>query len=162
MLRSLIGILILFFISHSGFSNPEIITYNFEEFKKNILDSHENEDLMIINFWATWCGPCVRELPHFEEINQEYKSKQVRVVLVSLDFENQYEKKLIPFIQRKNLQSELIWLNDTKYNDWIDQVTPQWSGAIPATVLMRGGKVLDFYEKELSVEDLQKAINQLL
>lgn len=162
MLRSLLGILILSTITFNGFSKPEIITYNFEEFKNNILNGQGTDELFIINFWATWCAPCIREIPHFEEINKEFKSKQVRVILVSLDFENQYEKKLIPFINRNNLQSQLIWLNDTKYNEWIDQVTPQWSGAIPATVLMQKGEVLDFYEKELSIEELQTAINQQL
>lgn len=149
-------------ILSASYPENEVKVYNFKEFKSEILDKKENNTLMVINFWATWCGPCIKELPYFEEVNKKYANKNVRVILVSLDFEKQYNSKLLPFVKEKNLKSEIIWLNDTKYNEWIDQVSPQWSGAIPATVFVKNSKVLKFMEKELELEELESTINNLL
>lgn len=148
----------------SSFSSPEreVKVYNFKEFNTKVLNDKKSNSLLVINFWATWCGPCIKELPYFEEVNKKYSDKNVRVILVSLDFKKQYETKLIPFIKEKDLKSEVIWLNDTNYNEWIDQVSPQWSGAIPATVFVKNTKVLKFMEKELELEELENTINNLL
>jgi thiol-disulfide isomerase/thioredoxin len=89
----------------------------------------------VVNFWATWCSPCIKELPFFEELNKNYSSKNVEVILVSLDFPNKYETSLKPFIKEKNLQSKVVALNDTDSNTWIPKVSEDWSGAIPATLI---------------------------
>ena len=54
----------------------------------------ENDTLYVVNFWATWCKPCIKELPAFEKINSEYKSQKVKVLMVSLDFPEHMEKQL--------------------------------------------------------------------
>ncbi|MCP9199972.1 TlpA family protein disulfide reductase [Gramella sp. GC03-9] len=94
-----------------------------------------NDTTYVINFWATWCKPCIKELPYFEEIDSAYKDRKLKVVLVSLDFPDQVETKLVPFVQERNLNSKVVVLLDGKYNDWIDRVSPEWSGAIPATYI---------------------------
>jgi len=100
----------------------------------------ENDTTYIINFWATWCKPCIKELPYFEEFNNKFKDEKVKVVLVSLDFPKQLESKLVPFVQKRQLKSKVVVLLDGKYNDWIDKVSPDWSGAIPATYIYQGGQ----------------------
>ncbi|TPV35442.1 TlpA family protein disulfide reductase [Paucihalobacter ruber] len=115
----------------------------------------------IINFWATWCAPCVKELPYFEEITKQYQGKEVEVILVSLDFPRQFESKLKPFIADKNLQSEVIALNDMDMNSWIPQVDESWSGAIPATLIYRQGK-RQFFEKSFSKQELQTLLKQFI
>jgi thiol-disulfide isomerase/thioredoxin len=115
----------------------------------------------IINFWATWCAPCVKELPYFEEITKQYQGKEVEVVLVSLDFPRQFESKLKPFIAEKNLQSEVIALNDMDMNTWIPQVDESWSGAIPATLIYNRDK-RQFFEKSLSKQELQTLLKQFI
>lgn len=162
VIRNFLIIILTSALSAFGKVEGDIKTYSFDEFKTEVLYSSDSQSLLVINFWATWCGPCVREIPHFEEVNSNYSNKKVRIILVSLDFQNQYESKLIPFIREKDLKSELIWLNDTRYNTWIDQVSPEWSGAIPATVFIKNGKVLKFMEKELELEELENTINSLL
>ena len=77
-------------------------SYTYKELKP-LLEKKDNK-IYVVNFWATWCGPCVKELPYFEKINKEYADKNVEVLLVSLDFPKQMEKKLIPFIEKKNLE----------------------------------------------------------
>jgi len=95
---------------------------------------------LVINFWATWCKPCVEELPCFEELNARYAGENVQVVLVSLDFRSLIDKKLLPFLRTQNLQSEVVLFADQDANSWIPRIYAGWDGAIPATVVLRGNK----------------------
>lgn len=110
-----------------------------------------NDSIYVINFWATWCKPCVEELPYFEQLHLQYKNQKVKVVLVSLDFKSQFEKKLLPFVKQKNITAETILLNETDYNNWLPKVNKTWSGAIPATLIMyKPSNTHIFFEKELA------------
>lgn len=111
----------------------------------------ENDTTYLINFWATWCGPCVKELPYFEEINQRYQGEKFKTILISLDMEKQIESKVIPFLNKKEIKSEVLVLLDGKPHKWIDRVDPSWSGAIPITII-RKGAYYAFYEKEFHSE----------
>ena len=99
------------------------------------LFSQTSDTTYVINFWATWCKPCIEELPYFENLHQKYANKKLRVILVSLDFPKQLKSKLLPFIEKHQLQSDVVVLTDPKQNDWIDRVSPEWEGAIPITVI---------------------------
>ncbi len=99
------------------------------------LFNQKNDTTYIINFWATWCKPCVKELPYFEEVKEKYKDEKVQIVLVSLDFKRQLEKKLRPFLEERKLQSEVVVLTDSNSNGWIDRIDKDWDGAIPVTVV---------------------------
>ena len=57
----------------------------------------DNDTTYVVNFWATWCKPCVAELPYFEQLTETYKGQKVKVLLVSLDFSKQIESKLLTF-----------------------------------------------------------------
>jgi thiol-disulfide isomerase/thioredoxin len=111
---------------------------------------------IIINFWATWCRPCVEELPFFESITQRYsKQNNVQVLLVSLDFKSQLEKGFVPFLKTQQLKSEVILFADRDADTWIPRINEEWDGAIPATVVIRGqnnkfqqGKFKDLPELE--------------
>ena len=120
-----------------------------------------DDKVYVINFWATWCAPCVKELPYFEELNANYKSQKVEVVLVSLDFPKQYEKKLKPYIVKNNLMSQVIALDDTDTNTWIPKVDTDWSGAIPATIIYNKNK-RRFYERSFNYEELQEEVKTFL
>ena len=115
----------------------------------------------VVNFWATWCAPCVKELPYFEKLKKEYTDKNVEVLLVSLDFPKQVEKKLIPFINKKNLKSEVILLDDINEDVWIKAIDSKWSGALPAT-LIYNKKTRKFYEQSFEYESLEKELKNFL
>ncbi|MBT30397.1 MAG: thioredoxin [Thalassobius sp.] len=121
-----------------------------------------NDTTYIINFWATWCAPCIAELPYFEELTEKYKDSKVKVVLCSLDFPKQVETKLVSFVEKKGLMSEVIVLLDGKYNDWIDKVSPDWSGAIPATYVYNKENSRFFGEAFENLQELEEAIKPLL
>lgn len=93
------------------------------------------EGITILNFWATWCRPCVAELPIFENLHERYPIDQLNVVLVSLDFPDAIESKLLPFLEEKGIVSKVAVLDAGKPNVWIDWVDPEWSGVIPFTFI---------------------------
>ncbi len=115
----------------------------------------------VVNFWATWCAPCVKELPYFETIQKTFKDKEIEVTLVSLDFPNQYNSKLKPFIQQHQLKSKIVALDDTDQNRWIPAIDTSWSGALPATLIYKGEK-RKFFEKSFTQEELNAEIQQFL
>ncbi len=120
-----------------------------------------NDTTYVVNFWATWCLPCVKEMPHFQLLHDSYAAEKVKVVLVSLDFVRQIETRLIPFITKHNLTPEVLVLNDPDANSWIEKVSPLWSGALPATVVYnRSG--FDFYEKSFTYPELEEIVKQKL
>lgn len=108
--------------------------------------SRVSDSTYLVNYWATWCSPCVAELPYIEAVYELHKEEKYRSILVSLDFKNQIDSKLIPFLNKNNIQSEVFVLLDGKAHKWIDKVDPSWSGAIPVTKIFNKNKS-EFYEK---------------
>ncbi|NNL34121.1 MAG: TlpA family protein disulfide reductase [Flavobacteriaceae bacterium] len=139
--------------------NDELVIYDFEGLEP--LLNNKDGNTYVINFWATWCAPCIKELPYFEELNQNYAGKNVEVILVSLDFPQQYEKKLIPYIKEKNLKSQVVALNDTDMNSWIPKISESWTGAIPAT-LIYNSKRRAFYERTFSYDELVMELRKFI
>lgn len=122
---------------------------------RQILES-PNDSILIVNFWATWCAPCVAEIPHFEKISDQYAASKVKVILVSLDAASLLKKKVEPFIARKEIKSaEVVLLDETDYNAWIDKVSADWSGAIPFTLIINTKtKVKKGFEKPFTEAEL--------
>jgi thiol-disulfide isomerase/thioredoxin len=114
---------------------------------------------LVINFWATWCAPCVAELPHFETLRKNYHDNNVEVLLVSLDFKSQLKKRFIPFLEKNNLLSEVILFADQDANAWIPRIHEAWDGAIPATLVVRGKTKSFFHGKFDSYEDLENFVS---
>lgn len=134
-------------------------SYNYDGLESYL--NQKNDTVYVINFWATWCVPCVKELPHFEKLNQKYKTGKFRMILVSLDFPKMIESRVIPFIKLKKLKAEVIVLNDPDANSWIEKVAKEWSGAIPATVIYRNHK-RKFYEQSFTEEELETEIKTFI
>ncbi len=119
----------------------------------------QNDTLYIVNFWATWCSPCVKELPHFEKIGKEYAGQKVKVILVSLDFADELQQRVQPFVEKRKLQSDVMLLDPGRGGEWIDQVDTRWSGAIPATLFINGSTQLRaFHEKSFTYEELSALV----
>ncbi|UKM66438.1 TlpA family protein disulfide reductase [Flavobacteriaceae bacterium GSB9] len=133
--------------------------YDFSGLEK-FLNKQDNK-IHVINFWATWCAPCVKELPYFERLNKTYKGKGVEVLLVSLDFPHLYEKKLMPFIKENNFESRVVALDDPDMNTWIPKVSEKWTGAIPATIIYKNNEQR-FYERSFNYEALELEVKQFL
>jgi thiol-disulfide isomerase/thioredoxin len=120
-----------------------------------------DDALLVVNFWATWCAPCVKELPYFDELAGAAHSEKVRVLLVNLDFRKQLDKRLIPFLDKRDMSADVVVLDDTDANAWIDRVDSSWSGAIPATLFLGPG-IRDFREQSFTREELQTLVTSLV
>lgn len=120
-----------------------------------------NDTTYVVNFWATWCAPCVKEIPHLEKVAEDFSGSKLKVILINLDFPNHYETRLLPFVEEKQIKSKIIMLDDPDANRWINLVDPTWTGSIPATVIFNKNK-RKFYEKEFSYEELKNEVQSFL
>lgn len=120
-----------------------------------------NDSTYVVNFWATWCKPCVKEMPYFEKLNSVYAENKVKIIFVSLDFPEKLERQVIPFLEKNNIRSEVVLLDDPDANNWIPRVSQTWSGAIPATI-MYNKKERRFYERSFTYEELETEVKSIL
>ena len=154
---STIGILFLFSCNNSSVEAIEVVDFD---------DLYGKIDLSVdktyvINFWATWCAPCVKELPYFEEVNKQSKDNNTEVILVSLDFPSQIESKLKPYLRKNKIKSRVILLDDSKINTWVPKVSEQWDGGIPATLIVNSSHY-NFYSKPFEKEELFAEIKKVI
>jgi thiol-disulfide isomerase/thioredoxin len=127
------------------------------------MSQNTSDTTYIINFWATWCKPCVEELPAFESLQKKYKDQKVKVVLVSCDFKKQLDSRVVPFIKTNGLKSEVVLMNEADPNNWIDRVDSRFSGAIPATLIVNGSKQFRFFkESEITLTELDSIVSPLI
>jgi len=120
-----------------------------------------NDTTYVLNFWASWCSPCVAEIAYFEEAHRSYSEQALAVVLINLDFPNQIEARVLPFIKEKDLTARIYTMTDLDYNNWIPLVNSEWSGTIPATLIFNKHEEI-FFEGEISKEDLFSEIDVFL
>ncbi|MBP1840640.1 TlpA family protein disulfide reductase [Formosa algae] len=120
----------------------------------------DSDTIHIVNFWAMWCAPCVKELPILKAY--EEKHPNVNVLLVSMDFPENIESDLKPFLKEKGITSKVVMLDDPDANTWIDKIDPNWSGAIPFTIIFNKDK-RTFHERAFkNLEDLEQEIHNTL
>ena len=124
--------------------------------------NQETDSTYVINFWATWCKPCVEELPYFEALHQQFSGEKLKVVLVSLDFPDKLESKLLPFVEEHQLESDVVALTDIDYNTWINKVNPDWGGAIPVTLVYNASERKFVSEQFANAEELNNLVKSLL
>lgn len=153
MHKFLLTIGILCLLTHFEGKAQAIMNYDALKYRLHT----QSDSLYVVNFWATWCGPCVEELPFFEQLNEQYQGQKVKVLLVSLDFPKQYATRLQPFIKERNIQSEVILLDDPRSYMWIDSVSTEWSGALPATLMFNNSNRW-FYERSFTYEELENEV----
>ena len=139
----------------SSINEPEIPIYNFDTLESLLYT--KSEKIHIVNFWAMWCAPCVKELPFIQAYDEN--NPDVEVLLVSLDFPEDIESKLKPFLKKKGITSKVVLLDDPDSNSWIDKIDPNWSGAIPFTIIFNNKK-RSFHEGAFSsLQDLENKVN---
>ncbi len=150
-------IISLFFIAQQLFSQGISGVYKIDDLMKR-MSNHDST--YVVNFWATWCKPCVEELPAFDSLTKDFASTKNKVILVCLDFKEDMDKKVIPFLKSKKVQSTCVLLDEVNGNNFINQIYPDWSGAIPATLIVSKKNRL-FLEKKISLLELRLQLEKL-
>lgn len=117
------------------------------------------DTVYVVNFWATWCKPCIEELPAFDKFHRSVQGKPIKVLLVSLDDPKELKSKVEVFVRKKGLRPEVVLLDEAKPHEWIDKVDESWSGAIPATLLIdaSSGRRL-FLEQDFTFDELSETV----
>jgi thiol-disulfide isomerase/thioredoxin len=124
---------------------------------------NNSDTTYVINFWATWCLPCIEELPYFEALNEDPAFSHAKVLLVSLDNPKQMTGRLIPFVEKRGLKSEILLLNEQSPHQYIDRIDASWGGSIPATLFINNNKGLrKFYEKQFDQEELFNIVKSII
>lgn len=117
---------------------------------------------LIINFWATWCKPCVSELKYFEKVVSSFKDKKIALVLISLDFADDYEA-LQNFVKTKGYACTVYWLNEPNLAIIQEKIDSRFEGSIPATLFINKKKnYKNFHDGQISQSSLKKEITTLV
>ena len=146
-------------VSAVSFAGPRVNVVSYDELKN--ATQRDNDTLYVVNFWATWCDPCVHELPVFQQAYVKYASKKVKMVFVSMNSAKDIAK-VEKFAQEKDLKPQVLLLGSNKMNVWINNVDTSWDGAIPVTALYRHGKKLYFHQGEFTQQELNTLIQSKL
>jgi thiol-disulfide isomerase/thioredoxin len=117
-----------------------------------------SEELTVVNFWATWCGPCIKEMPHFDQLDE---SSKIKVYFVSLDFPQELDKVEM-FLKKRSINAQTFWLDENDADSYLRQVSDTWSGAIPATLFVDRNKKRHFFERSFSSEELKASAKEFL
>ena len=148
-------IVLLFSVAYCNAQKATVIKME----KLNEILNYKNDTTYIINFWATWCKPCIAELPRFLEAEKELTSKKVRFIFISLDFKRELDARLNPWLTNKKMNSTVYLLDEPDYNKWINSVDPSWEGNIPATLIYNSKENRrDFYPKDFERAELRKIL----
>lgn len=150
------GLLFLFFLMTIGVadSRAQVKLMDMPHLQKRIANK---DTLYVVNFWATWCSPCVAELPNFSKLQKTYAQNKVKVILISMDFKSKLQTEVTPFVRKNKIPLEVYLASRTDDQAWISQIDKNWSGALPGTLIINNKKgIHKFYEKDFSFEELNK------
>lgn len=123
----------------------------------------KNDTLYVTNFFATWCGPCVKEIPHFKNKIQELNGKPVKITFVSVDSKEDWTTKVPQFADEQGIRNNTVLLdNELMEGNFYVTNFKKWDGsAIPFTYMRKGEKT-DETLGMMSEEELNEKINTLL
>ena len=123
----------------------------------------ESKAPLIVNFWATFCVPCLEEIPYFQEVAQEHKEQNVSVVFVSLDMKQAYPAKVNEMARKLKLTYPVFWLNETNADYFCPKVDTSWTGGMPSSLFVNNVTGYHkFFEQPLSKQELEKQIQVML
>lgn len=154
-------IFISLFISFSV-KAQEIRRVKITEVEKIIAESKKP---FIVTMWATWCKPCVEELPYFlEEVKERNKKgDSIKILLVSMDFKEAFPDKIKSFAAKIKFNVPIVWLDETNADYFCPKIDIKWSGAIPATLFINNKTgYRNFIEGEISHGELKKEISDMM
>lgn len=161
-----VSILATIFLAGLALHGQEIRSVKITEIERII---EESKTPLIVNMWATWCKPCIEEIPYFIKEVDEYNAKvgsggdSIQLLLVSLDFKEAFPEDISSFAKKRKFKASIVWLNETNADYFCPKIAPEWSGAIPATLFVNGKTgYRNFIEKQLSHTELKKEIMAIL
>ncbi|HKQ76370.1 MAG TPA: redoxin domain-containing protein [Blastocatellia bacterium] len=131
---------------------------DFDKFK----DSAKGK-VLVLNFWATWCGPCVAEFPELVALDAQYRDKGVKLVGITADDPGDVQPKVIPFIKKQKVKFDIILQDTDDPQEMFDKINKDWPGVLPATFVYdkRGNLAYSRFgiiDRDLLVAEIEKAL----
>ena len=158
-MKNIAAFIILLFVSAALYAQ-EIKPISLNTLKQRF--EKGKDTIYVINFWATWCAPCIQEMPYFENLQQNYKSQPLKVIFLSMDFKSQLESRVKPLIKKMSIRNESFLAEKKNDQEFIEQVSKDWEGAIPGTLFVNLNKHLwKFFQREFTYEELEKTYQSL-
>ncbi len=160
MLKNLFSLL---FISGTVFSNAEgqeIPKWKISDVAAYIKNSDKP---IVVNFWATYCKPCIGEIPHFQKLVRQYEKDSVQLLLVSLDMPEMYPGQIKTFADKLNITAPVVFLDETNADIFCPVIDEKWSGAIPASLFVNNKTgYRKFFEKEMPEQQFENELKSLV
>ena len=140
----------------------EVVIADADIVKKSIAD--KKGDVVLVNFWATWCGPCAEEFPDMVKLYNKYRNEGLDVITISHDFEDQIESEVVPYLKREKAEfTNLIRGDDFDNQDFLQAIDPELRSVLPTTLLFdREGKRQYIIFGQFETNDLEQKIVDLL
>ncbi len=144
-------------------TNPNASIEVFEEFSElqTLIDDGDHE-VTVLNFWSTTCAPCIKEMPHFNQLEKEYQNKGLKVLLVNLEKTKRLDSHIYPFVKKHGINPEVVVLTDQNYRIWTDFIDKSWYGALPATLILKGDKRSFRFGSYHTYEDLKADVDNVM
>lgn len=156
-MKTIAGIIALLFFTLT-LQSQEVKTITSTDEYKELLDNSKGK-VVLVNFWATWCPPCVKEFPELVKLYNDYKSKDFVLLFISLDDKSEYDSKLLPFLKKQGVDFTSYFGNFSNPETIMNYVDKSWQGEIPFTGIynkdgilsktMMGNKTYEQFETEI-------------
>lgn len=151
---------VVFFISCDRSESQSIQKWKIADLEEYIAKS---DTPVVVSFWATYCVPCVKEIPYFQEVVKKHKDKGVKLLLVSLDFKESFPDKITIFADKRKFTSPIVWLDETNADYFCPKIDSKWSGVMPATLFINNKKGhRSFFEEEMPKEKFEAELTKML
>ncbi|MDZ4667798.1 MAG: TlpA disulfide reductase family protein [bacterium] len=155
-----LGLFVFFFGLNQSVFSQEITRISYADLAKWKKD--KSDTVYVINFWATWCKPCLKELPSFESLGERFATQKVKVLLVSLDQKVQIESQLKPYVRNQYLRNKIYHFYDPKVVKWQQKIDKNWTGTLPATLIHQGRSgYTKMFVGPLTYQELYQTVNDL-
>jgi thiol-disulfide isomerase/thioredoxin len=123
----------------------------------------QSDHPLIVNFWATFCVPCVKEIPYFQSTVARYQGEQVELILVSLDLPDYYPAKIAAFARGRGFTGPIVWLDETNADYFCPKVDPRWTGGIPSSLFINNKThYRRFFDRQLTEPQVELEIKKML
>lgn len=143
-------------VSETDMQKMEVELIDSTQLLELVADS--DSEVVLVNMWATWCKPCVEEMPYLLKLRETYSPEDFELILVSTDLDIDMDR-VKTFLASMEVDFK-TYLKDEKDDPFVTAMSSEWSGALPATFIYKSGELKDFWMGDVSYDDFVAAVER--